>query len=173
MTEQTNTIEQNLLKSIVNACKTNCDSLECLLDLATSEILNSFYEGKTPLMHACIWEPHSLVVKRLLNCDKCTVENVNRTTLKHKNALMIACEFQPKAVKYLIESDKCTNGNVEYFDYCGYTALLYACIWEPQPEAVKYLIESDKCTISNIEETCDDGYDALMIACIWEPQPKP
>jgi hypothetical protein len=46
MTEQSDTIEQKLLKLIVDACKNNSDSLECLLDLATPEILNSFYEGK-------------------------------------------------------------------------------------------------------------------------------
>jgi ankyrin repeat protein len=172
MSEQSNTIEQKLLKLIVDACITNSNSnsnsnsLEYLLDLATSEILNSLYEGFTPLMYACRYNP--LAVKCLLDCDKCTIENVNKITLNDNlTALMIACEFQPDAVKYLLESDKCTTKNLYQINLIDETALIIACKF--QPDAVKYLLESEKCSIGNVEYDTY-GITPLMYACKFQPK---
>jgi hypothetical protein len=76
------------LKLIVNVCKNNSDLLELL----------------TPQICTCEFQPS--IVKCLLDCDKCTVENVNKITSNNNLTMIIACMEELQAVKYLLESKK-------------------------------------------------------------------
>lgn len=60
------------------------------------------------------------------------------------NLFLLACSYNPTAVKYLLESDNCTQSIVEHKNLDGYTALDIAS--RTSVEIVKVLLDSDKCT---------------------------